>query len=97
MNTPINIPKNVSTGNDLDFHYLRDLGISYIETLGGSLWTDLNTHDPGRTMLEMLCYAITDLGMRIDQPITNLLSGEDSNSLASQFYKASEIFPTKPH
>lgn len=96
MNTPINIPKNISTNNDLDFHYLRDLGISYIETLGGSLWTDLNTHDPGRTMLEMLCYAITDLGMRIDQPITNLLTGEDSDSLASQFYKASEIFPTKP-
>ena len=95
-NTHIAIPKNVATNNDLDFHYLRKLGIQYIEELGGSLWTDFNSHDPGITILEMLCYAITDLGMRIDLPIEDLLASENQNEqLSKQFYRASEIFPTK--
>lgn len=93
----ISIPKNVTSNNDLDFHYLRKLGIQYIEELGGSLWTDYNSHDPGITMLEMLCYAITDLGMRIDLPIEDLLAeNEDTEKLSEQFYRASDIFPTKP-
>lgn len=92
----ITIPKNVATQDDLDFYFLRKEGIAYIEELGGSLWTDLNSHDPAVTILEMLCYAITDLGMRIDMPIQNLLTSENqSENLNSQFYKASEIFPTK--
>jgi len=92
----ISIPKNVSTSNDLDFHYLRKLGIQYIEELGGSLWTDYNSHDPGITILEMLCYAITDLGMRIDLPIQDLLATEGNpEHLSKQFYRASDIFPTK--
>ena len=95
-NTHTAIPKNVATNDDLDFHYLRKLGIQHIEELGGSLWTDFNSHDPGITMLEMLCYAITDLGMRIDLPIQNLLASENKEGqLSNQFYRASDIFPTK--
>ncbi|MCO7183850.1 hypothetical protein NH341_00290 [Tenacibaculum sp. XPcli2-G] len=97
INEHINIPKNISTKDDLDFSFLRKEGISYLEKLGGKLWTDFNSHDPGVTILEMLCYAITDLGMRIDTPLENLLASKDSNlSLQAQFYKASEVFPTKP-
>lgn len=96
-NTHTAIPKNIATNDDLDFHYLRGLGVQYIEELGGSLWTDFNSHDPGITMLEMLCYAITDLGMRIDLPINNLLASENKGEqLSNQFYSASEVFPTKP-
>ena len=95
-NQHISIPKKVATKDDLDFHYLRNKGIEYIQELGGSLWTDFNSHDPGITMLEMLCYAITDLGMRIDTPINNLLASENNTtSLHDQFYKASEVFPSK--
>ena len=89
------IPKNVSTANDLDFYHLLSQGIAYLEEYGGRIWTDFNTHDPGRTMLEMLCYAITDLGMRIDMPISDLLANEHTN-LQAQFYKASEVLPSKP-
>ncbi|MDX8553695.1 DUF1508 domain-containing protein [Tenacibaculum sp. 1B UA] len=97
INEHINIPKNISTKDDLDFSFLRKEGISYLETFGGKLWTDFNSHDPGVTILEMLCYAITDLGMRINTPLEDLLASKDPNlSLQAQFYKASEIFPTKP-
>ncbi|WP_452602801.1 hypothetical protein [Pontimicrobium sp. MEBiC06410] len=92
----ISIPKDVATKNDLDFHFLREKGIEYIEQLGSSLWTDLNAHDPGITIMEMLCYAITDLGMRIEMPIENLLASKDSNNtIQNQFYKAADVFPTK--
>ena len=97
VNQHITIPKNITTNNDLDFHFLRKEGISYLQEFAGTLWTDFNSHDPGVTILEMLCYAITDLGMRIDAPIENLLaSKESSKSILSQFYRASDIFPSKP-
>lgn len=92
----ITIPKDVSTGNDLDYHFLKQAGIDYIESLGGGLWTDYNEHDPGVTMLEMLAYTLTDLGNRINLPIEDLLTSQNSNEISSQFYKASEIMASKP-
>ena len=91
----ISIPKNVSSNDDLSFDFLRKKGIEYIESLGSTFWTDYNTHDPGITILEVLCYAITDLGMRIDIPIQDLLSDATTNPIENQFFKASEILPNK--
>ena len=47
-----------------DYEYLRKAGQQYIESLAYKLWTDYNEHDPGITILEVLCYAITELGYR---------------------------------
>ncbi len=96
-NKHITIPKKVESGNDLDFSFLRTKGQEYIEQLASNYWTDYNTHDPGVTMLEMLCYAITDLGNRINLPIEDILeSGEGEPSTEEQFYSATEILPSKP-
>ncbi len=97
LDSNINIPKDVATQDDLDFYFLRRKGIEYISQLGGRLWTDYNSHDPGITILEMLSYAISDLGMRIDMPIENLLTSNNIDTgLEKQFFKPEEIFPTKP-
>ena len=48
----------------LNFQVLRDIGIKRLQALSSDLWTDYNLHDPGVTILEVLCYAITDLGYR---------------------------------
>src|SRR6185369_6034726 len=61
----------------MDFARLRDEGLSLLARLSGTQWTDFNTHDPGITILEQLCYAITDLGYRIAYPIAELLAGGD--------------------
>ncbi len=90
------IPKNVNTQDDLSFDYLKKLGIDYIESLGSAFWTDYNTHDPGITILEVLSYAITDLGMRISMPIEDLLYDNAGNPLSNQFFSASQILPVKP-
>ena len=43
----IKIAKDVSSQDDLDFAFLKSTGVEYIESMGGSLWSDLNDHDPG--------------------------------------------------
>ncbi|MFD2565661.1 hypothetical protein [Aquimarina rubra] len=98
MKETISIPKNVNTGDDLDYDYLRGVGVDYIEKIGSKLWTDYNVHDPGVTMLEMLSYAITDLSQRIEMPIQNLLASKENNKskMHEQFLSAINILPTKP-
>ncbi|MFL9833758.1 hypothetical protein [Chryseobacterium terrae] len=96
-NKHISIPKNVETGDQNDFHFLRKTGIEYIEKLGGKLWTDYNSHDPGITTLEVLSYAITDLGMRVNLNMEDILSSDDAEKdIHSQFLKATEILPSRP-
>jgi hypothetical protein len=90
------IPKDVASKDDLDFEFLKSKGIEYIESMGGGLWSDYNDHDPGVTMLEVLSYAITDLGARIDLPIQDILASENDSGLRDQFYRAEEILPSCP-
>lgn len=98
LGTNTSIPKQVETKDDLDFSFLRKKGLEYIEKLSGNLWTDYNTHDPGVTVLEMLCYALTDLGMRMEMPIENILAPEDKTAqkISDQFFRATQILPSKP-
>ena len=58
----------------MDYALLRQEGIKIIEKLAGSRWTDYNTHDPGITILEALCYAITDLSYRLSFEMEDLLA-----------------------
>jgi len=93
----ITIDKNTQSLDDLDFDFLRTQGIAYIESLGSSLWTDYNSHDPGITTLETLCYAITDLGSRMALPMETLLAKENNlEYLNEQFLTAEDALPIKP-
>lgn len=98
INKHITLPKNVATGDDLDYSFLRKKGQEYIEQLASDLWTDYNTHDPGITILEMLAYALTDLGARLEMPLENILAPKDENepAIGDQFFKALQILPSQP-
>ena len=48
--------------------------MTYIQELSGEVWTDYNAHDPGVTILEQLCYALTDIAYRTSLPITSFLA-----------------------
>ncbi|WP_415327985.1 hypothetical protein [Chryseobacterium sp. MMS23-Vi53] len=96
-NKHISIPKNIETEDQNDFHFLRKTGIEYIEGLGGKLWTDYNSHDPGITTLEVLSYAITDLGMRMNLNMEDILASDDvDKDIHTQFLKATEVLPSRP-
>lgn len=94
MQESITISKAKPASPAMDFELLRKEAISYIQRLSGKIWTDYNTHDPGVTILEVLCYAITDLSYRANKPIQDLLADE-SGSLADRFFKGSQILPGK--
>ena len=96
LNEHITIPKNINTADDLDYDFLRRKGQEYIEKIAGKIWTDYNEHDPGITILEMLAYAITDLGARIEMPVENILAPSDKGSIRDQFFSAAQILTSKP-
>lgn len=82
-----------------DYVFLRQEGLKWIEKLASDIWTDYNTHDPGITFLELLSYAITDLGYRTSFPMKDLLSADAKNNetnFKKQFFSAAEILTTRP-
>ena len=81
----------------MDYNRLRNEGQQLISKLAGQVWTDYNVTDPGITLLESLCYAITDLGYRLGFDMQDLLAANpDNNSIGKQFFSASEILPVNP-
>ncbi|MBE9233714.1 hypothetical protein IQ231_19080, partial [Cuspidothrix issatschenkoi LEGE 03284] len=79
----------------MNFALLREEGIKHIERLAGKLWTDYNTHDPGITILEQLCYAITDLSYRLNFEMKDLLAPVPGEN-RKQFFSAREIMTVNP-
>jgi len=69
----------------LDYTGLRQEGIELIAHLAGKRWTDFNSHDPGITILEALCYALTDLGYRINYDMRDLLAAHEGDPYLSLF------------
>ena len=74
--TPITILRKPQLSKAEDYTALRRDGLTAIEELGSALWTDYNTHDPGITTLEALCYALVELGYRSGFDIADLLTEE---------------------
>jgi hypothetical protein len=90
------LSKNIRSNDDLDYQFLREKCISLIQEMSRSLWTDYNTHDPGITLLEILSYAITDLGYRLSLPVQDLIySGDKRNFLTDHFHLAPDVLPCK--
>ncbi|MEB4593420.1 hypothetical protein VSS37_20755 [Candidatus Thiothrix sp. Deng01] len=79
----------------MDYDLLKQAGLQHIERLGSQLWTDYNPHDPGVTILEQACYALTDLLYRMDYAIPDLLAEGGHDPFASLFGPA-QILTTHP-
>lgn len=99
MIEPINftIPEFKSDSENYDL--LLEKGIALIQNYSGERWTDFNYHDPGVTLLEQICYAITDLGYRTNFPIGDLLIGKKEGLDLEQtnlFFPIDKILPSKP-
>ncbi len=85
----------------LDFTALRNEGLKHLGALSGKLWTDHNLHDPGITTLEVLSYAILDLGYRTSRPIDSLLAPttdnlKDDNFKDDNFFTPNQILTNNP-
>lgn len=101
MQESITIQKKPALTESSNYELLRKKGLDYIEQLSSSIWTDYNIHDPGITMLELLSYAITDLGYRTSIDIKDLLAEPESknpkeNPQRQGFFTAREILTINP-
>lgn len=97
MEEPLTISRETPELKSMDYALLREEGLKYIQKIAGKIWTDYNTHDPGITILEVLSYAITDLGYRTAYPMQDLLTPPEGNSAEDirNFFTAGEILPNR--
>ena len=80
-----------------DFTSLKNEGLDYITKIAGSEWTNLNPSDPGITILDQLCYALTELGYCNDFPVKDIVTDQNDKLIVKdQFYLPSEILTTSP-
>ncbi|MCD2324175.1 hypothetical protein LQ953_09145 [Sphingomonas sp. IC-56] len=74
------LPRNPVLPPAQDYDALKAEMIAAVQRLCPE-WTDFNAHDPGVTLIELLCFALTDLGYRVGLPIEALL-GSSMEELA---------------
>jgi hypothetical protein len=97
LNRPT-INRSTAPGGAANFAILRQEGVQLLQELSGGTWTDYNLHDPGVTVLEQLCYALTDLIYRTGFDPQDYLVGEDGTIDFDEgaLYRPEDIFPSGP-
>ena len=83
----------------VDYAALYREGIEWAQRYSGALWTDYNLHDPGATLLEYLCFGLTDVGYRCGFPVTDLLYARNGQSIQwadNAFFSIDNILPCAP-
>jgi hypothetical protein len=81
-----------------DYKLLRAYALDCISRLSGSVWSDHNIHDPGITILEHLCFAVTDLGYRASFDIKDILTpaGKNNPEIEDAFPLPDQILSSHP-
>ncbi len=95
MNTKQQILKSPILKKGEDFSFLRQEGIRLLQQYSGTTWTDHNIHDPGITLLEAFCFALTELSLKADLDIKDILASSQQNS-SNVLFGAEEILPVHP-
>ena len=92
------ISREKPTIKSMDFAFLKEEGIKRLQELAGEIWTDYNEHDPGVTILEVLCYALTDLGYRTSFDMKDLLAPNPIDGIDDEydFFTARQILHNNP-
>lgn len=96
---PVQVRREQFEHKSMDYSFLKEEGLRLVQLLSGSIWTDYNEHDPGVTILEQLCFALTDLGYRTDFKIQDLLNARSRQArreINNTFYDGSEALPSNP-
>lgn len=95
MEAAAHIRKGSPALKSQDFAFLREEGMAWLRQMANETWSDHNLHDPGITMLEALAYALTEMGLRADMPLPDLIAS-DTSGYTQPFYTAAEILPAAP-
>tara|TARA_R110000744_G_scaffold322187_1_gene428219 strand:+ start:2290 stop:5232 length:2943 start_codon:yes stop_codon:yes gene_type:complete len=102
MKRHVSFSNEVKEKTSLNFFELRQKGLQYLQQLSGTTWTDFNSHDPGVTILEQLCYGLTDVALRSSYNLNDLLTKKNKegnhsiNYTKNGFFSAPDIFSSHP-
>src|SRR5262245_24490831 len=95
MSEPVTISSAPPARVAMNYSALREGGMELIRKWAGQSWTDHNIHDPGITILEACSYAMTELGLRLQLDVGDLLrSGESIRS--ADLPAAHRVLPVGP-
>ncbi|MCO7226553.1 hypothetical protein [Pleionea sp. CnH1-48] len=97
MNSAIRNIKQKAQQDALSFTELRKLAIELSQQTSGQLWTDYNVHDPGVTIWEQLCYALTELSYYADFNVPDYLcnKNEELDFQKLALHLPEDIFPSE--
>ena len=89
---------NAFLPSPINYEQLKEYGLEYIRSIANKQWTDFNLHDPGVTILEALCFALTDLAFRTRFSMADLLTqkGAIHPQLGDTLFPAHEILSHEP-
>lgn len=93
------ISREKTTVPGLDYATLRAQAVDLTYAMSKNQWTDYNFSDPGVTILEALCYALTELPYRAMFPVADLLIGPGDHRVDLRrqgLMPASAILPCNP-
>ncbi len=99
MQEPKIIVKGLKHPKSMDYAELKREGVQEVQRLSGRIWTDYNEHDPGVTILENLCYALTELGYKTNFDVKDLFfkkTEEKDRPFLKTFYAPEDILPPAP-
>src|SRR5262245_51954000 len=74
---------------------LREGGMELIRRWANESWTDHNVHDPGITLLEAFSYAMTEIGLRLQLDVADLLRSGEAHG-AAELEPAHRVLPQGP-
>jgi hypothetical protein len=95
MEDPVRISTLPPERSSQDFAFLREQGLNLIQQIASQTWTDHNLHDPGITLLEVICYALTELGLRSGMELPDLLASSSSDA-PPEMFSAASVLPCAP-
>lgn len=107
MDKPVDISLGNLLQNSKNFEFLKAQGMQLIRQVASSTWTDHNLHDPGITLLETLCHALTEAGLQagaasaVDSAddehtyMANLLTSGEKTA-PQDFFTCSMVLPSSP-
>jgi hypothetical protein len=95
MSETLRISRTQPERTSMHYATLRESGMALIRQLAQETWTDHNVHDPGITLLEAFIYAMTELGLRLQLDVADLLRSAEAHA-PTGLVPAHRVLPCGP-
>lgn len=94
---PAFIQRRTPLSSAQDYALLRETALQWLRDRAGHIWTDHNAHDPGITILEVLCLALTEQSFLTGLPVADLIQAASGpGAEARDFFGKTAVLPAAP-